>query len=209
MSPEKQRQNSILMMVLGIGTGILLVGCCGIGSCIGIFWLGSNGNEKEQQAVNKQSAATPGATKPFKRQVFRFDYPAAWTVKEQDARYDPDHRFKIGASDRSIIAFAINEVQKDIILDEKDLAAGLAATVKGIENTMTGVTKTAFTRWGRYNGSGMTMEGRQDGRDFTSRVFLFNTSGKMFLVIEGMDDEEKGKLAAGFRTIEESFEVVK
>jgi hypothetical protein len=149
-----------------------------------------------------KSVRPPGPTKAFARPVFTFDYPAAWTVKETDKDYDPDHLFSIDASAGAFIMFVIADRELD---PSKVLEVNLRAQGK----RMTITEKTEFTSWGQYRGQGAMF--RWKFLAFvpeTVRVFVFNDGGKTFTLTEGFPDDEEKQLAPGYKTIEDSFRVL-
>jgi hypothetical protein len=160
-------------------------------------------NSPPTSAPNVQLEQPPPPTKLFIRTAFRFDYPATWTVDEKDKDYDPDHMFTIDASVGGMVTVVIF----DAVIDP---AKTLSTNVKMQEKNIPGATKTEFKQWGRYDGAGMTLQGKVLGvAKSTYRIFVFNASEKTFLITELIPDDEEQQLAPGFRAVEETFQVEK
>jgi hypothetical protein len=175
-----------LIIVLALtGTGVLV-----IAGAAGFFWF-------------QWSARASGPPKQYARQGFTFDYPASWTVDDQDKDYDPDHMFSIDASDGAMAMF--------VVLDgELDPVSTLQAHVKVWSKKMPNAKQTEFKRWGKFDGVGVSLHGSVLGLlRWTSRIFVFNAADKTFTVIEFFPDDENQQLAPGYRMIENSFRVAK
>ena len=71
----------------------------------------------------QRSTRTSGHPKQYVRQGFSFEYPAAWTVDDQDKDHDPDHMFSIDASEGAMAMFVIAD-------GELNLGMTLQAQVK-------------------------------------------------------------------------------
>jgi hypothetical protein len=160
---------------------------------------GCGGSGVYTSEVQPSLASIP--TKPFVRKGFKFEYPASWTVDEKDEDFDPDHKINIDASKKAFVGFVIVEPEKSELFSKY---------VKIFESKMPAATKTEFDQWGKYKGTGTSLQGKfSNGTTYSIRIFAFNDSNKTFLINETMPDSEKAELTAGFRIVEESFELVK
>jgi hypothetical protein len=138
------------------------------------------------------------------RPAFTFKYLQGWKVDTQDKDYNPDHQFTIDAPDRGLVSFVISDDKLDL-LEEQEHRVTLS------EKVMTNATRTEFTRWSKYDGRGTELRGplTETGRRMTIRIFTFHAAGKTFAVFEYFPDEEKQRLQMGYKTIEDSFHVVR
>ncbi len=142
-------------------------------------------------------------TKTFVRKAFEFNYPASWSVDEKDEDFDPDHRFSINSSERSFVRFVIFD-------PENDPSNTLSIMSKGYEKNMPGATKTEFNQWGAHEGHGVMLQGKlQSVFKAMVRIFAFNDCHKTFVIVEYIPDDEKQRLMAGLRIVEDSFKVSK
>ena len=142
-----------------------------------------------------------GPPRTFDRPAFSFTYPADWTVDDKDKDYDPDHLFSIDASDGAMVMFVI---YKPAI----DPAGALATMVEEQEKRLNKPTKTDFKQWGPHTGVGTELRGKAlSVVASTVRIFAFRKAGRTFVVTEYCPDDEKARLAPGYKLIQDSFQV--
>src|SRR5262249_1682514 len=130
------RRRFLMVLLLAAG-GAVATGC---------------GDGGGRGAVNPGQPAEPAEPAPlslksFVREAFKFDYPASWTVAEKD------DSFSIAAPEGAVIKL-------DIAQPEIDASKALAIPVRHHEKEMTAVTKTEFKQWGKYQGHGLTLQGK-------------------------------------------------
>ena len=78
-----------------------------------------------------------------------------------------------------------------------------------VPNILKKTSQAPFTRWGRYEGAGMKLHGRQFGLvDANVRIFPYSTDSQSFIVVEYTFDEDLKNVQPGFQLIESSFELI-
>jgi hypothetical protein len=166
----------------------LLVGCAG---CI-------------ESLVLTEQKADVRSPKPLVRERFRLAYPGNWAVDEDDEGYDPDHFFSIespGSCHVTVVVF-------DAALDARDVLDGQVGAL--VPELVKQPTKTRFTRWGAYDGEGVTLAGRIVGvYPGSVRIFAHASEPQdlTISIVEFCFDEDLPLVRPGFELIERSFEL--
>lgn len=187
--------------LLGCGVGVLL-GCAG-GLLIGI---GSTdmGDDLLEGLVSTERKADVRDVKSIERPAFTVKHPGNWKVDTEDEDYDPDHMFSIDSPGNCFTMFIVF----DTVTDPGETVQSQIDTY--VPKLMKSPTQTPFTRWGRYEGTGMKLEGRVLGVTPGSlRVFSHadEKADLSFVVVESCYDEDRKATEAGFELIEDTFQL--
>lgn len=177
----------------------LVVGCGG-GFLLGLLATKGGRSFVESLASNEQKADV-GASKTIQRDAFRVEYPGNWKLDVEDEDYDADRLFSIdspGSCHVNFIFFDVATTAADST--ESQVSAFTEKIVKG-------ATQTPFDRWGRYEGSGVKLEGRIMTFQGSVRIFSHSSEEKdvTFTAVEFCFEEDMKSVQPGFDLIERTF----
>jgi hypothetical protein len=173
--------------VIGFGAGVLSV---------------KSARELFANAFKSEERADTSSPSTFDRPKFKLQHPSNWKVDAKDKDYDPDHMFSIETPGQSFVMFVIADGE----LDPKEtmdlhVNAQLSKVIKD-------ASRTPFTKWGSYTGSGTLLRGKLLGLTPGSvRIFAWRSSTQTYAVIESTFDEDRAKVSPGFDLVERTFAV--
>jgi hypothetical protein len=151
---------------------------------------------------SEQAADVKGSTK-LDRPAFELSYPGNWKVDTSATDYDPDHMFSIDSSGNSFALFVVAEttaLEPSAVVEEH---AKLQT-----EKVVKGATRTPFTKWGAFEGSGVTLTGKMLGiTPGVVRIFAWRSATRTFTVVESTYDDDRANVSPGFDLIARSFRV--
>ena len=169
-----------------VALGVLVVGCAGFA-------------EGLAETEEKADVRSP---RPFVRERFQLDYPGNWTIDEADEDYDPDHLFSIdspGSCTVSVIVF-------DAAIPAKTSVDGQVEAF--VPRIVKQPVQTPFTRWGAYEGEGVTLAGKILGvLPGNIRIFAHESQREdlTFTIVEFCYDEDLPLVRPGFELVERTF----
>jgi hypothetical protein len=180
---------AVLAFALGVGVGFF----AGVLSVEGARDLFLAMFRSEQQAK-------VDAPKRIERPSFSLEYPGNWAIDAKDPDYDPDHLFSIDTPGDGFVMFVIAEGELDAAdALEQHVANQLKATIKGAK-------RTAFDRYGSFQGHGALLQGKYLGLAPGSvRIFCFRQGDLTFQITELVSDEDRAKVEPGLRLVEKSL----
>lgn len=193
--------NKVGAGLLGCGVGMFL-GCAG-GLLIGVGSTGA-GDDLIESLVSTERRADVKDKKSIVRPAFTLQHPGNWKVDTEDEDYDPNHMFSIDSPGNCFTMFIVF----DTVTDPDDTVQSQIDTY--VPKLMKNPTQTPFTKWGRYEGTGMKLEGRVLGVTPGSlRVFSHadEKADLSFVVVESCYDEDRKATEAGFALIEDTFQL--
>ncbi len=137
------------------------------------------------------------ANRELVRPGFRLAHPENWSVDDEAPGYDADGFFVLDGPDGASVAFLIHGEPADPLA----LAAAMAK-----DHGLSGVREQRFSRWGRYDGVGFDLHGR-DESDLAAgmRVFAWSSDNRSFLIAESYHEFAYAAARPGFEVIELSF----
>ena len=89
-----------------------------------------------------------------------------------------------------------------------DPAEELESQVEYSKETLRDVKATPFTKWGRYTGRGMKLEGKWGGvYPSVTRIFCYSTDEKALQVYESYNLDDEAKTQPGYMLIAQTFQL--
>jgi hypothetical protein len=150
-----------------------------------------------EKPTDSAKEVTPSTT--VDRKQFSFDYPARWVLESDDS----------GAKDKVTIDAGVGAMIVVQCFDLEDEASRrLPEMIKKQEATQKELSKADVKQWGPFTGIGAELRYKAGGVvPTTLRLFAFHEGGRSFFITELMPDDRVSELAAGFKTIQDSFKV--
>jgi len=188
-------------IVIGLVAFILGIGLGGIGG----FFVGAAstdfGGELLKSAFSSEKAADVANPKSISRTHFTLQFPGNW---KEDPSFDvggDQHFFLLKSEAGSYASF---QVQNEASNTQDVVEENVALESEGLSQ----ITKTPFSKWGQYQGTGVEIKGRALGY-YSSRVriFSYSSNNKSFLVIEQHYNEDSALTTPGFQLIERTFKL--
>jgi hypothetical protein len=135
------------------------------------------------------------------RSEFRLSFPGNWKVNTASENYDPDHVFTIHAPGSGHVT---------IIVFHPPIAATTAvnAQVRAMQKLLSHSTQTAFSRWGAYEGKGVSLKGNSLGiQPVEVRIFSHAGPERTFVAVEYIPDRDLSDVQPGFNLVESTFKI--
>lgn len=152
-----------------------------------------------------QAPAVDTSPPKYKGKDFTFQLGWWFTPVTNEPGYDKDRRFTVVEYDLKDRKLAKAIVRFTIFDEVRDPAELLAETAAGPAEQYTATGDETFTKWGKYEGRGLILDGRDSRKArVTIRVFAFTASGKSVAVVELFPRGGRGE--EGIENIRETFE---
>jgi len=131
---------------------------------------------------------------------YLLSYPGNWKVDRSDPDFDSEHLFSIDSPGSCFVQVLIMESGTDPSENVEEQYSAMVPTL------LKSPTRTPFTRWGKYKGTGIEVKGRMLGLQRGGiRIFSHSTATCSFTITEFYYDEDLAKAGPGFKLIENSF----
>lgn len=181
-----------LTLVLGAGGGFL-AGALSVPAAREFF----------VDALEDERSADVARPQRFERPRFRFQYPGNWKVDRADPDFDPDHLVTVESPGASF--FMVLVAEGDLAPADATQAQEQAFSTKLFR---AGATRAALHRWGRFEGEGVELTGKQLGlQEGKVRLFSWRAGGATFTVVEQFFAEDRAKVVPGLELVRRTFEV--
>ncbi|MDF1561874.1 MAG: hypothetical protein P1V51_02450 [Deltaproteobacteria bacterium] len=188
--------NKTAVFLLGMGAGLLVGGGCGV--MVGIFSTEAGMNILTG-ALESSEPAEVSSPQTLRGRYFTLDYPGNWRVDTDDADYDPDGYFDLNAPGQG-------KVMIYIVPPESPVEGILAEWEQNLTtNIVSDHERRTFTTWGRFEGTGVELDGRLLVAE--GRVRMFGTLGEPrgLAIMEMRYDEDEANNGPGYDLIERTL----
>lgn len=185
---------AVLAFILGIGMG-------GIGG----FFVGAAVTDAGSRLLKDLTASEQPADinnpQIFSRKKFSVEVAGNWKEDVEMEGYQAESLFMFVSPNNNSAHFTIYDMPVEPVEE-------LESQVEYVKESLRDVKATPFTKWGRYTGQGMKLEGKWGGvYPFVTRVFCHSTDDEALLVYEQYNLEDEAKTQPGYKLIEQTFKL--
>lgn len=188
-------------LVIGLVAFILGIGLGGVGG----FFAGAASTDAGSRFLKDLTASEQPAdsSRPqiISRKTFSVQFPGNWKEDIEMEGYQAESLFMFVSPNNNSAHFTVYDMPLDP-------AEELESQVEYAKETLRDVKSTPFTKWGRYTGQGMKLEGKWGGvYPFVTRIFCYSSDEKALLVYEQYNLEDETKTQPGYKLVEQTFKL--